>query len=151
MKQSDNYIFIKNVGKFHLKEICMVKRVILLSIGFLSLGMGIIGIYVPLLPTTPLVLLALYCFSKSSDRFHQWLISTDLYKKYVKEFQETKAVSMKNKIKILLFLYVSVGVSIYFIDHRFIRFGLVGMLMLQTYILLFKVKTRKETKINAPE
>jgi len=124
----------------------MVKRILLLSIGFLSFGAGVIGIYVPLLPTTPLILLALFCFSKSSDRFHQWLVNTNVYKKYVKEFQETRAVSFANKIKILLFLYVSVGISIYFIDYRFIRLGLVGMLILQTYVLLFKVKTRKPKK-----
>lgn len=122
----------------------MVKRILLLSIGFLSFGAGVIGIYVPLLPTTPLILLALFCFSKSSDRFHQWLVNTNVYKKYVKEFQETRAVSFASKIKILLFLYVSVGISIYFIDFRFIRLGLVGMLILQTYVLLFKVKTRKQ-------
>lgn len=124
----------------------MVKRILLLSIGFLSFGAGVIGIYVPLLPTTPLILLALFCFSKSSDRFHQWLVNTNVYKKYVKEFQETRAVSFASKIKILLFLYVSVGISIYFIDYRFIRLGLVGMLILQTYVLLFKVKTRKPKK-----
>jgi len=124
----------------------MVKRILLLSIGFLSFGAGVIGIYVPLLPTTPLILFALFCFSKSSDRFHQWLVNTNVYKKYVKEFQETRAVSFANKIKILLFLYVSVGISIYFIDYRFIRLGLVGMLILQTYVLLFKVKTRKPKK-----
>ncbi|WP_243385657.1 YbaN family protein [Bacillus kexueae] len=124
----------------------MVKRALLLSIGFISLAAGIIGVYLPLLPTTPFILLALVCFSKSSDRFHSWLISTNLYKKYVKEFQETRAVSFANKIKILLFLYVSVGISIYFIDYRFIRLGLVGMLILQTYVLLFKVKTRKPKK-----
>jgi len=123
-----------------------VKRALLLSIGFISLAAGIIGVYLPLLPTTPFILLALVCFSKSSDRFHSWLISTNLYKKYVKEFQETRAVSFANKIKILLFLYVSVGISIYFIDYRFIRLGLVGMLILQTYVLLFKVKTRKPKK-----
>ena len=123
-----------------------MKRALLLSIGFISLAAGIIGVYLPLLPTTPFILLALVCFSKSSDRFHSWLISTNLYKKYVKEFQETRAVSFANKIKILLFLYVSVGISIYFIDYRFIRLGLVGMLILQTYVLLFKVKTRKPKK-----
>ncbi|WP_026677056.1 YbaN family protein [Fictibacillus gelatini] len=121
----------------------MFKKTVLLLIGFTSLGIGVIGIYVPLLPTTPLVLLALFCFSKSSDRFHSWLKSTTLYEKYVKEFKETRSITMKNKIKILLFLYVSVGVSIVYINNSIIRAALIGMLILQTFVLMFIVKTRK--------
>ncbi|WP_243292908.1 YbaN family protein [Bacillus sp. FJAT-47783] len=128
----------------------MVTRFLLLTIGFSSLAAGVIGVYVPLLPTTPFILLSLFCFSRSSEKFHTWLVSTNLYKKYVQEFKETRAVAMKSKIKIVVFLYVSVGISIYYIDSHFIRYALMGMLMLQTFVLFFIVPTRKESKMRQP-
>ncbi|KGX86239.1 YbaN family protein [Pontibacillus litoralis] len=124
----------------------MLKKYILLTIGFGSLSAGFAGVYVPLLPTTPFVLLSLFCFSKSSDKFHTWLVSTNIYKKYVQEFQRTRSVPMRSKINIIIFLYLSVGISIYFIENMYIQLGLVAMLILQTLVFFLFVPTRKLDK-----
>ncbi|ARQ06083.1 Inner membrane protein YbaN [Macrococcoides canis] len=115
----------------------------LITVGVVSTILGFIGAVLPLLPTTPFLLLAIFCFARSSERFHQWLTETQLYKSYVQEFYEQRGYTMKKKLQLLLSVYIVVGFSIYMIDHLYVRIGLVIMLILQTVVLFFCVKTIK--------
>ena len=60
-------------------------KILLIIFGIISFVLGAIGIILPILPTTPFLLLSAFLFSKSSDRFHQYLIQTKLYQKYINE------------------------------------------------------------------
>lgn len=115
----------------------------LITVGAVSTVLGFIGVVLPLLPTTPFLLLAVFCFARSSERFHQWLIETQIYKSYVQEFYEQQGYTMKKKLQLLISVYIVVGFSIYMIDHLYVRIGLVIMLILQTVVLFFFVKTIK--------
>ncbi|EHY96753.1 hypothetical protein SPAR1_1099 [Streptococcus pneumoniae GA02254] len=75
-------------------------RLIYLIIGFLSLALAIVGVVLPLLPTTPFLLLSIACFSRSSKRFEDWLYHTKLYQTYVADFRETKSITRERKKKI---------------------------------------------------
>ena len=77
-------------------------RLVYLTIGFMSLGLGIIGIPLPILPTTPFLLLSMACFAKSSKRFEKWLYQTKLYQTYVADYRETKSI-VKERKKWILF------------------------------------------------
>ncbi|TDL98745.1 DUF454 domain-containing protein [Macrococcus brunensis] len=116
-------------------------RIFLISIGIVSTVLGLIGVVLPLLPTTPFVLLAAICFARSSDRFHDWLISTKVYKAYVLEFQKNRGFTLRQKFKMLLSLYIVVGFSFWMIDHPYIRIGLVIMVILQTVVLFTLIRT----------
>ena len=72
-------------------------RLIYLIIGFLSLALAIFGVVLPLLPTTPFLLLSIACFSRSSKRFEDWLYHTKLYQAYVADFRETKSIARERK------------------------------------------------------
>ena len=74
-------------------------RIIYLIIGFLSLALAIVGVVLPLLPTTPFLLLSIACFSRSSKRFEDWLYHTKLYQVYVADFRETKSIARERKKK----------------------------------------------------
>ena len=76
-------------------------KVVLIILGFISMGIGIVGIVAPILPTTPFLLLASFFFAKGSKRFHDWFISTKIYKKYLESFVQSKAMTLKNKFTIL--------------------------------------------------
>ncbi|TDM15050.1 YbaN family protein [Macrococcus bovicus] len=123
-------------------------RIVLISMGIVSTLLGLIGVILPLLPTTPFLLLAAICFARSSDRFHDWLISTKVYRAYVLEFQRNKGFTFRQKLKMLLSLYIVVGFSIWMIEHLYIRIGLIIMVILQTFVLFAFIRTLPASKDN---
>ncbi|EIT1237422.1 YbaN family protein [Staphylococcus pseudintermedius] len=116
-------------------------RYLLLGIGGIFTLLGFAGAVLPLLPTTPFLLVAVLCFAKSSDRFHDWLIQTKVYQAYVEDFRKHRGYTMKKKIQLLISLYIVVGFSIWMVDVTMIRLGLLVMVVIQTVILFTWVKT----------
>ena len=75
-----------------------VRRISLIVVGLVSLALGGIGIFVPLLPTTPLVLVAAFCFANSSERLHQWLLDHDVFGPLIDNWRRHRAISRNAKI-----------------------------------------------------
>ena len=113
----------------------------LITMGVLFTVIGFVGVVLPLLPTTPFLLVAVICLSKSSERFETWLVNTKVYITYVESFKNNKGYTLKNKFKLLISVYIVVGFSIFMIDHSLIRVGLVIMVTIQTIVLFTVVKT----------
>jgi uncharacterized membrane protein YbaN (DUF454 family) len=88
-----------------------VKRRLLIGAGTLSTGLGIIGIFVPILPTTPFLLLAAACYMRSSERFYQWLVSNRIFGTYVTNYIEGRGMPIKLKIFIIFLLWLTIGLS----------------------------------------
>ncbi|EKI4487999.1 YbaN family protein [Staphylococcus pseudintermedius] len=116
-------------------------RYLLLGIGGIFTLLGFAGAVLPLLPTTPFLLVAVLCFAKSSDRFHDWLIQTKVYQAYVEDLRKHRGYTMKKKIQLLISLYIVVGFSIWMVDVTMIRLGLLVMVVIQTVVLFTWVKT----------
>lgn len=74
-------------------------RLILIVIGLIFTALGIAGAVLPLLPTTPFLLVAVFCFARSSDRFYNWLINQKIYKEYVENFIYIEATRYNRKLK----------------------------------------------------
>ena len=100
---------------------------LLIIAGSLSLGLGIIGIFLPLLPTTPLLLLAAYCYLKSSEKLYNRLINSKRLGPYIKNYLEYKVVSKKAKYSAMILLWVSLIVSIVLFDNIYIRLLLLSV------------------------
>jgi len=90
------------------------KKRLLIGAGTLSTGLGIIGIFIPILPTTPFLLLAAACYMRSSDRFYQWLINNRMFGAYVRNYIEGRGMPVKMKIFTILLLWLTIGLSIAF-------------------------------------
>ena len=124
-------------------------RVVLIILGFISMGIGIIGIVVPILPTTPFLLLASFFFAKGSKRFHDWFISTKIYKKYLESFVKSKAMTLKNKLTILLPVSLMLIITFIFVNNLHARIVLV-ILFIGKYLYFFtQIRTiaKEETEI----
>lgn len=116
-------------------------RYVLIVLGIVFTLIAFIGAVLPLLPTTPFLILAAICFTNSSRKFKIWLESTQIYKNYVENLKKYKGYTMKEKIRILISLYIVVGFSIFMISNLYIRIGLVIMVVIQTIVLFTFVKT----------
>ncbi len=92
-----------------------------LTIGLIFMVIGLIGLVVPGLPTTPLMIVAAACFFRSSKRLFNWVISNKYFGKYVKDFRDGKGMPKKAKITALCFIWLFVSISIFLgiPDHMF--------------------------------
>jgi uncharacterized membrane protein YbaN (DUF454 family) len=96
------------------------KRRLLIGAGTLSTGLGIIGVFVPILPTTPFLLLAAACYMRSSERFYQWLINNRVFGAYVRNYIEGRGMPVRIKIFTILLLWLTIGLSITFGVHNIV-------------------------------
>lgn len=126
----------------------MIKNRLLIAAGFLAFGLGTIGVILPILPTTPFLLLAAYCFSRGSTRFETWLKRTTLYQKYVADFAETGTIAKKQKWKILLNIYLLMGFSIFIVPLMPVKLMLLGLTLFITLYLFFVIPSGEPKKMH---
>ncbi|MDI6766886.1 MAG: YbaN family protein [Bacteroidota bacterium] len=91
-----------------------MKKIIFIVIGTISVTLGIIGIFVPLLPTTPLLLLGAACFAKSSVKFHNWLFHNRWFGRYLTNYREGKGIPVRIKVLSIVVLWIVVGCGMIF-------------------------------------
>jgi uncharacterized membrane protein YbaN (DUF454 family) len=84
-------------------------RGVLVALGTLSLVLGIVGIFVPLLPTTPFLLLASACYLRGSRRLHAWLLSHGRLGQYIRDFEAGLGIPLRAKVVALVMLWLSIG------------------------------------------
>lgn len=121
-----------------------IKKAFFIVLGCLSLGLGAVGAVLPILPTVPFLMLAAFCFAKSSEKLHNWFISTKLYKKNLESFVQGKGMAMKTKIRIMVM--VTILMSIGFIMMHAVPVGriILGFVWLfHVLYFIFGIKTLK--------
>lgn len=120
-------------------------KYLLAFLGLISLLLGIIGIFIPLLPTTPFLLLSAALFMKSSRRLYSWLINNKYLGKYLTNYIHHKIISKRAKISSILLLWIAIMASIiFFIENLLIKILLLLIAIAVTWhILSFKSSVSK--------
>lgn len=126
-----------------------VGRAILMGLGWVSLAVGVVGIFVPLLPTTEFVMLAAFLFMKSSPRFHTWLLGTKVYRTYVQPFKETGGIPKKTKIRMLAISLTVLAVSAVVVPRWYVWLVLGVVAAALLYLLLVRIPTRDDDAASA--
>jgi uncharacterized protein len=108
--------------------------------------LGIIGIILPLLPTTPLLLLASFCFVRGSKKFEVWFKGTNVYKRHLEGFIKNKVMTLRQKVTLNLFADCMIAISFIVSDNVFIRIVLIFIVGYKYYYFIFKIKTVTEGK-----
>jgi len=111
--------------------------------GSVSVAFGLLGIFLPVLPTTPFLLLAAACFARSSDRFYNWLLSNRLFGKHIMNYREGKGVLLRYKIIVLSALWgLMLYSALFAVQNWWARIILLGIAVCVT-IHLCMIKTCK--------
>ena len=105
-----------------------MQRIILLTIGWLAIVLGTLGVVLPLLPTTPFILLAAWCFARSSPRFHHWLLYRSWFGSYILHWQQHRALPPGVKLRAILLIICTFALSIWLVKLFWLRVMLLCML-----------------------
>ncbi len=117
---------------------------ILTIIGFISLGLGIIGAFLPLLPTTPFILLSAALFAKSSDKMHSWLYNHRIFGEILRDFNENKTIPLYAKVISLFMMWMSILFTIFIIANGKLWLQiLLAVIALGVSIHILSYKTKK--------
>jgi len=121
-------------------------RRVLIAVGFVCVGLGVAGIFVPLLPTTPFLLLAAACFARSSDRFYRWLTTNRWVGGHVRNYMEQRATTMATKISSIAMLWCFIGLAaVFFTQSWAIRLLLLAIAIGVTVHLVSLKTIRRRT------
>lgn len=123
-----------------------LRRRTLIIAGTFFLGLGFLGVFLPLLPTTPFLLLAAACYARSSKRAYNWLLNNKLFGSYIKNYREGKGVPLKVKVLSISLLWLTIIFSAMFLVHIiFVRIILIFIAIAIT-IHILKIRTLKQSK-----
>ena len=121
-----------------------LKKILLVIIGCIGVGLGALGVVLPILPTVPFLLLAAFCFARSSERLNNWFIGTKLYKNNLESYVKGEGMTRKTKIKIMVTVTVLMTIGFIMMDQVLVgRIVLACVWVFHILYFVFGVKTIK--------
>ena len=121
-----------------------LKKKLYIAFGFLVVALAIIGVFIPSLPTVPFLLVALFCFERSSKKYHDMIMNNKYFGPVLQDYYSGKGLTPSVKIKAILFLSCGMIFSIYKIQNLHARIGLaIVWLGVAIHIILLKTKKIK--------
>ena len=95
-----------------------IKRIIFAALGLICFSLGTIGVFLPVLPTTPFYLLTLFFFANSSERLHTWFLGTRLYKKHLESFVNQRGMMLSTKLSIIITVTLLMGFGFFMMARK---------------------------------
>ncbi|TCS39955.1 YbaN family protein [Reinekea marinisedimentorum] len=106
-----------------------VKRHAIFAAGWLSLVLGAIGVLLPLVPTTPFLLISAACFAETSPRFHRWLLNSPMFGPIIANWQNENFIEKRTKKRVLIIICLTFGMSIFIVGIPPLQWMLVGIMI----------------------
>lgn len=113
---------------------------ICVALAFVCVGLGVVGIVLPILPTTPFFIAAACLFAKGSEKFHTWFLNTRLYKKYIESAVKNGTMERKAKRHMMITLGLVFGMGLFF-SPVFAKVIIAIVAAIHFYVLIFRIKS----------
>ena len=114
--------------------------------GIFFFVLGAIGVVLPILPTTPFLLAAAFCFARSSQKVNDWFLQTKLYRNHLDSFVQERAMTLKTKVSILGFASFMLAFPLIFSQNIYLRILIICLYCIKYYYFIFKIKTISSQK-----
>lgn len=115
-----------------------------IAIGILCAGIGMIGILVPVLPTTPFLILASVCFVRGSHKFDKWFKATKLYRNYAEDFLKDRSMTFARKAKLMVISDFMLIIPFFKIDSFYLRMFIIAVVIAKYWYFMFMIRTKTE-------
>ena len=123
-----------------------LKKTIFIIVGCICLGLGVVGIVLPVLPTTPFLLVTAYCFARSSEKLNAWFKGTKLYKNHLESFVKKEGMKVSTKASIIICVTLLMGFGFFMMARKgiWIPCGILAAVWIaHIWYFVFRVKTLK--------
>ena len=129
-----------------------IKRILFAALGLICFALGTVGVFLPVLPTTPFYLLTLFFFANSSERLHTWFLGTRLYRKHLDSFVKRRGMLLSTKLSIIVTVTLLMGFGIFMMARKgiWIPCVILGVLWL-CHILYFVFRVKTISREELPE
>lgn len=122
-----------------------LKKILLMILGCIGVGLGALWVVFPLLPTVPFLLLAVFCFAKSSQKLHNWFIGTKLYKNNLESYVQGQGMTWRTKIRIMMMVTALMSIGFVMMDSVPVgRIVLFSVWLFHVIYFVFGVKLKKD-------
>jgi hypothetical protein len=118
-----------------------LKKGIYLFVGAISLAAGVIGIFLPVLPTTPFILLSAWCFFRSSSKIYEWVISNERFGPTIENYQQGRGITKSTKIKAVVMMWLTISASVYFYIKNMYLMAFLYIIAISVTVYLYKLPT----------
>ena len=121
-----------------------VKRLIFVVFGSIFLFIGVIGVFIPILPTTPFLLLATACYLRGSERLHHWMINNSVFGDFIRNYIEGRGIRLTQKVSTLIFLWMMIIFSIFYVIDSFLLRILMFLIAMTVSVHIIVLPTLKQ-------
>ncbi len=124
-----------------------MKKIVFTVLGLICFGLGTVGVFLPILPTTPFYMLTLFFFANSSEKLHTWFLGTELYKKHLDSFVKKRGMMRSTKLSIIGMVTLLMGFGAFMMGRKGIWIPCVILAVVwlcHIYYFVFRVKTISE-------
>ena len=125
-------------------------RILLIAGGTLCVALAVLGLFLPVLPTTPFLLLAAVCYARSSERFYHWLMTNRWFGAYIRNYREGRGISLWHKVLAISLLWLTIGYAAWSVARLWWVKGILLGVAVAVTIHLLKTKTARPAPENPP-
>lgn len=122
-----------------------IVRIFYIVLGFISLGLGCVGIVLPIIPTTPFLLLTSFCFVRGSEKFNNWFLNTKIYKKHLENFASSRIMTLHGELILLIFVSLMIFMTMFLVNNLYASICLTILILIKYLYFILRITPVKRS------